>query len=953
MRVGFLVWNQFQVGHFAELAAQFHEPDFIFTDRDRSALKNFDPAWLTRYGAYTRFIRETELYRLDGRYDVILTQFTPPLRTPWKKTKMVMCQYSMAKPKTAYNARWLASDFGLVYGQYSNAIIGQMCPTAMTGNPRFDAYFEGRLDPNVLGRIRARLDPDKKTVLFLPTWGDLSSRELFSSALGKIARQFNVLYRPHHLTTIRESRDATLSGVICESEFEAVLDIGPYFMSVADCVVSDMSGAIFDGLYCGKPVVLMALGADFTRHKKAEPTALEIAKHKLIGPRVKLPKRLPSAIGKALDPDSPWRASNVKLAGSSFAQRGGCAPLAAEAVRRFVAGEIKSPPLHSYAAPSVRNVILKRAYATAQRRAEARVPVSTEKVSWVSKVAARAPQPLKAAARHVGGPLLSASAGVLERIRLNDGAARMHKTASKLGQTTSVIWRAERAQETGDVKAALALYRKAAPDSNSAKRAYIRLMHARGDFMSTGYAVEAWLLLSSRLRTPAFLQYTVAASAIRFSQRFTRRAHTQIHDYWAGREPGSRLSSKARILRALGFVRAAQAVDGTEQDPIIEALGDLVDQFELGAANELVERNQATCITPDGSLRPLAECPPSHVFEMVHMRNFTRTDFEISVGMREVSIQFTRAFSAAVRARGYSLFPRIQSGARAATMISGDYRCMTWHTVDVGVRGQIHAKIGSLPGHVAIDTAGYAGWATLASRSLDSLTRGVRAQDAERQFEHLTKTVVAQGASKFVQSSAPIPDVAPYVFLPMQILNDTVARHAHIDTLRLLRLMAEWIQESELALVVKRHPKCKFPEVAHALAELEAAGRIIISDAGVHDLIAGADLVVTVNSGVGAEALLQLKPVITTGRADYGAATVQVRNRTELLRVLNHGDWRAGTDLQIKKFLWYYTKRYMPHFTDTDAIMARVASILPVAPKSRMVQPETFTASREPEVVAS
>jgi hypothetical protein len=128
MKVGFLAWNQFQVGHFAEMAAQFREPDIILTDRDRRALTRFDPAWLTRYGAYTRFVRESDLRLLDGQYDAIFTQFTPPLARPWKDTRLVMCQYSMAKPKTAYNGRWLTSDLGLVYGAFSDAILGCVPP---------------------------------------------------------------------------------------------------------------------------------------------------------------------------------------------------------------------------------------------------------------------------------------------------------------------------------------------------------------------------------------------------------------------------------------------------------------------------------------------------------------------------------------------------------------------------------------------------------------------------------------------------------------------------------------------------------------------------------------------------------------------------------------------------------------------------------------------------------
>src|SRR5690606_22249302 len=93
MRIGFLVWNQFQVAHSVEIARHFHDPDFIFIDRNQSALKDFDASWLAGYGAYTRFVRETALDLLDGEYDAIVAQFRPPVREPWRATKLVMHQY--------------------------------------------------------------------------------------------------------------------------------------------------------------------------------------------------------------------------------------------------------------------------------------------------------------------------------------------------------------------------------------------------------------------------------------------------------------------------------------------------------------------------------------------------------------------------------------------------------------------------------------------------------------------------------------------------------------------------------------------------------------------------------------------------------------------------------------------------------------------------------------------
>src|SRR5690606_39182025 len=126
----------------------------------------------------------------------------------------------------------------------------------------------------------------------------------------------------------------------------------------------------------------------------------------------------------------------------------------------------------------------------------------------------------------------------------------------------------------------------------------------------------------------------------------------------------------------------------------------------------------------------------------------------------------------------------------------------------------------------------------------------------------------------------------------------------------------------------KRHPMCRSQDIGKTFREGEGAGLIRVSDANTHQLVAGASCVVTVNSGVGAEALLQLTPVVTTGRSDYAAATRRVRTVEELRAVLDAGDWTVASEGQLKQFLWFYTKQYMVHFRDLPAIGAHLRQVL-------------------------
>ena len=89
----------------------------------------------------------------------------------------------------------------------------------------------------------------------------------------------------------------------------------------------------------------------------------------------------------------------------------------------------------------------------------------------------------------------------------------------------------------------------------------------------------------------------------------------------------------------------------------------------------------------------------------------------------------------------------------------------------------------------------------------------------------------------------------------------------------------------------------KFFEVldgdASARATPGETGEILISDASIHQLIEPALAVFTVNSGVGSEALLHLKPVYLFGRADYRHVCHEIHRYEQQL-----ADVRSVTDFR-------------------------------------------------------
>lgn len=905
--VGFLVWNSFQIGHFAELMRQFDEPDVIILNRDPEGLRDFDPQLLSPYGAFTRFVREWELHTLDGQYDALITQFTPALAKPFRHTKLIMAQYSMAKPKTAFNARWLASDLGIVYGPYSDGIIGAMCPTVQAGNPRFDSFFEERLDDVSLEAIRAKLDPEKKTLLFLPTWGDLSSREKFSSTLSEITRTYNVIYKPHHMTPLRDASEASRlgEGAIDASALASIaslIDPMPYLLRLADVVVSDVSGAIFDALYCRKPVVLMGSTKDFERHRKADPTAVEIARSEEIGPRILRPEDLGQAVDLMATGSHPYMERNEALVAEAFLQRGGCAPIAAEGIRRFLENGASRPPLHIYVAPGIRAMQFEKVFATARSRKRTR---TVDSFLYL-----------------LPSPLLSLLGRLCKAVGLKSVGNHVDKHALRLSDSMQRLsmWlhiaRLWEASMLGKIFPAV-------------QRKFVRLLQSTDNLVETGLAVEDWASSPPPRQRAALFQYLTEASRLRYSRRKWREARRVLSAFvWAdGAKKGNTLRNLGALSDALEAFPDKTAGGAQSIIARISELSELLPFIDHASENDSLELPDQRALSSKGEWRRVEDCR-ERIFELSVPLAYTRAVNKQNDGTRNAMIEFTKVIVETLRKEGWSVLPRLQAGYGKGVPVSGKYPSAMWHTIHCGSSNQLHLKVGSFNGHIVMDERGYSGWSSIADKPLSALIEDVDPIRAREHFQNLETTIVQANRSKYLQSEEAAPAIQKYIFYPMQVEDDAVAKLAYIGGLDLLRMLAEWGSKSDYTIVVKRHPKCTSRRVERALQRESAAGRIVISNASIHNLIAGAKCVVTVNSGVGTEALLHLKPVIIAGRADYAAATRAVRNEGELTNALRHLPEPFLTDDEIKKFLWSYTKRYQIHYLDGEAISARFVDFI-------------------------
>lgn len=253
-------------------------------------------------------------------------------------------------------------------------------------------------------------------------------------------------------------------------------------------------------------------------------------------------------------------------------------------------------------------------------------------------------------------------------------------------------------------------------------------------------------------------------------------------------------------------------------------------------------------------------------------------------------------------------------------------KVLSWHTCG-RVHGVRHLKESPFAGFFYFDRAGYSGWAALATWPDAQVERALAAipdLEAEAYFQSLVSRFIAARKSKYAQPHllcAPLP--SRYVFIPMQLLDDYVAQLTDWNIFDLIRTMTDLLEGTDVSLVVKRHPKCTHWRVDDFLAKLEGHSRVCVVDAPIHDLMEGSIAVCTVNSGVGAEALLLCKPVFTVSPTDYGFLTHDlrtVRSGAEFVALCE----RKVDRRRYAQFMTFYCRDYLVDAADPSAITQRI-----------------------------
>jgi hypothetical protein len=244
----------------------------------------------------------------------------------------------------------------------------------------------------------------------------------------------------------------------------------------------------------------------------------------------------------------------------------------------------------------------------------------------------------------------------------------------------------------------------------------------------------------------------------------------------------------------------------------------------------------------------------------------------------------------------------------------------SYHSVGKKSNNIIRYKDGYLHNMITFDKKGYSGWSSLCEKDIDKLLLNISNKKSNELFTKLSKKHIDNNKSKYTQPKD-IDFVFPkdFIFFPLQTLNDSVMKLSYFEPIELIKDIVSVLNKKNIPLVIKQHPRCKNPKLKELLLEYEKNKKIILFSGSIHDAISKAKSIYTINSGVGFEALLHLKPVVTFGKSDYISMTKNIKDLKDIKKEPFYH--LSETDKKIiKKFLYYYITEKCLFLDDTKKL---------------------------------
>lgn len=238
-----------------------------------------------------------------------------------------------------------------------------------------------------------------------------------------------------------------------------------------------------------------------------------------------------------------------------------------------------------------------------------------------------------------------------------------------------------------------------------------------------------------------------------------------------------------------------------------------------------------------------------------------------------------------------------------------------------------------LPNYVYFDRHGYSGWAEIAdSPEMFEAALLTGEAEAETFFAKLCAETIEVNASKIPQLDAAFEKPSrPFVFLPLQLSYDNVIKLSRIKFRLYYETVRDWAMRNGFDLVVKPHPYAsRHPitdkvdqESLFVLKDAAECPGVHVTTASIHHIIPDCTTVFCINSGVGLEALLHLKPVVTAGHCDYHWATYAVQDASGIEAIEDIASLKLSPQ-ETKKFLYYFLNEVLVDIRNPERVRQKI-----------------------------
>ena len=289
---------------------------------------------------------------------------------------------------------------------------------------------------------------------------------------------------------------------------------------------------------------------------------------------------------------------------------------------------------------------------------------------------------------------------------------------------------------------------------------------------------------------------------------------------------------------------------------------------------------------------------------------------------------FWRPLTKGLAARGLRVKLVLHDRDRALAEVEAD---QGFHLFDFGRTRHpraLNTASAYLPPFRYFDPQGVRALSSIGDQQFDA--QSVAADPAQALFDRLRLAYVAGRKSRYDQPDEVVlvPQGCIAVFLQSEG-HRQVEETCHLSMRQMIKALLD--RDDPRPIVVKPHPRDTDMDTLTWLGQKARKDkRLHLLPVNIHDILAAADVVVTINSAVGVEAMLHEKPVVLCGQADFHHICEVVTRRdlmeAAIARALTR---KAAGDWPFARFIgWFYGQMCLdptaPEFL--DRLLARIAA---------------------------